>query len=169
MDLFEAIEKRASVRQFAPSSISKSELKQIIDAGRRAPSGNNRQPWEFIGITDEDILAKLGKIQDCIGQAAGAIAIVVDEDATAYWKEDAAAAIENMLLAATALGYGSLWVEGYVLKNEDYGKQVLNIPDDKRLIAIIPIGKPAGTAQQAPKKGMNEIVYLNRYGKSWGA
>ena len=164
MDLFEAIEKRASVRAFAPCEIPDDELMRIVEAGRRAPSGRNRQPWEFIVVTDADVIAKLGEIQGCIGQASAAVAIVMDDQASEYWKEDAAAAIENMLLAITALGYASVWVEGYVLHHEDMGKEILGVPESLRLLAVLPIGKPQGDATQAQKKPMDEILHRNRYG-----
>ena len=163
MDLFEAIEKRASVRSYQKCEIPEEELIRVLDAGRRAPSGYNRQPSEFILITDADTLGKLGKIQGCIAEASAAIAVVCDENASKYWKEDAAAAIENMLLAAVALGYASLWVEGYVLRHEDYGKAVLGVPDDLRLLAILPIGKPSDAPAQATKKPLGEILHRERY------
>jgi len=115
MDFFEAIKARASVRSFGPCEITDEQLEQVIDAGRRAPSGYNRQPCSFIVVRDKAQIEKLGRIQGCIAEATAAIAVVVDSGATQYWREDAAAAIENMLLAATAMGYASLWVEGYVL------------------------------------------------------
>lgn len=167
MDVFEAIEKRASVRAFKRSSISREELAKIVDAGRRAPSGYNTQPWEFIIVTDRAILDRLGDIQGCISQADAAIGIVADESATKYWKEDASAAIENMLLAAVALGYASLWVEGYVLMNEEFGKEVLQVPDRLRLLAILPIGKPDQTPRQGNKKPLKEITYSDTYGVPW--
>lgn len=167
MDVFEAIKARASVRSFKRGSIAKEELEIIVDAGRRAPSGYNTQPWEFIVVTDREILARLGEIQSCISQAAAAIAVIVDEKATKYWKEDASAAIENMLLAAVALGYASLWVEGYVLMNEQFGKEVLKVPADLRLLAILPIGKAEQVPHQGNKKSLSEITYSDRYGSPW--
>jgi len=164
MDLFEAIKQRASVRAFAPGEISGEDLESIVDAGRRAPSGYNTQPCEFIVIRDRTVLQKLGKIQDCIAQASAAVGIVVDEEATKYWKEDASAAIENMLLAAVALGYASLWVEGYVLMQEDYGREVLGVPDRLRLLAILPIGEPAAAPLQKDKKPLKEVVHYDQYG-----
>jgi nitroreductase len=164
MELFEAIGKRASVRAFAPCDVPDDDLVRIVDAGRRAPSGRNRQPWEFIIVSDADVIARLGEIQGCIGQASAAVAIVMDDQASEYWKEDAAAAIENMLLAITALGYASVWVEGYVLHHEDYGKEVLGVPENRRLLAVLPIGKPEGEAVQAQKKPLDEVLHRNRYG-----
>jgi nitroreductase len=163
MDLFEAIEKRASVRAFKSGQVSEEDLLKIVDAGRRAPSGYNHQPWEFIVVTDPDVLGRLGQIQECIAQAGAAIAVVVNE--TKYWKEDAAAAIENVLLAATALGYGSLWVEGYVLAQEPLAKEILGVPDEPHLIAIIPIGVPAKRPHQAVKRPLDAVLHWNQYGR----
>ena len=167
MDFLDVVKARASVRAFAPCELTDDTLESILDAGRRAPSGYNTQPWEFIVVRDQSILDRLGRIQDCIAQASAAIGIVVDEEATKYWKEDASAAIENMLLAAVALGYASLWVEGYVLQQEDYGKEVLGVPEHLRLLAILPIGKPAGRAVQADKKPLSAITHSNTYGTPW--
>jgi len=164
MDVFEAIHTRASVRSLKPCSVTEQELEQILDAGRRAPSGYNSQPWEFILIRDRKVLSRLGRIQNCIAEGSTAIALVMDERTSKYWKEDAAAAIENMLLAIVALGYASVWVEGYVLNQEAYGKSVLGVPEHLRLLAILPIGKPAVTPVQAGKKPLVELVYYDTYG-----
>ena len=164
MDVFEAIHTRASVRTLQPCSVTEQELEKILDAGRRAPSGYNRQPWEFILIRDTEILGRLGRIQRCIAEGSAAIAVVMDERASNYWKEDAAAAIENMLLSAVALGFASLWVEGYVLDQEDYGKSVLGVPENLRLLAILPIGNPASPVHQARKKPLDQLVYYDTYG-----
>jgi nitroreductase len=164
MDVFQAIHTRASVRSLQPCSVTERELEQILDAGRRAPSGYNRQPWEFLLIRDRNVLDRLGRIQSCIAEGSAAIAVVMDERASTYWKEDAAAAIENMLLAIVALGYASLWVEGYVLNQEAYGKSVLGVPEHLRLLAILPIGKPAASVHQARKKPLGELVYYDTYG-----
>ena len=164
MEVFEAIYTRASVRSLKQCSITERELEQILDAGRRAPSGYNSQPWEFILVRDRKVLDQLGRIQRCIAEGSAAIALVMDEGASKYWKEDAAAAIENMLLAIVALGYASVWVEGYVLNQEGYGKSVLGIPGHLRLLAILPIGKPATSARQARKKPLDELVYYDTYG-----
>ena len=167
MEFFEVIEARASVRSYRQGEIADAELVQIVDAGRRAPSGYNRQAWQFIVIRDPAIIAKLGEVQGCIAEASAAIAIVMDENATGYWKEDAGAAIENMLLAVTALGYASLWVEGYVLPKEDWVKEVLGVPPELRVLAILPIGKPGKPPTQADKKPLADITHADRFGNPW--
>ena len=164
MDLFEVIEKRASVREFQPVSVPEKDLLRIADAGHRAPSGRNRQPCQFVLITDRALIERLGAVQSCIGQASAAIAVLVDDKITEFWKEDAAAAIENMLLAITALGYASVWIEGYVLKNEAMVKEALGAPENLRAIAVLPIGKPAAEPVQAAKKPLKEMLHRNRFG-----
>ena len=164
MDLFEVIEKRASVREFQPVSVPEKDLLRIADAGHRAPSGRNRQPCQFVLITDRALIERLGAVQSCIGQASAAIAVLVDDKITEFWKEDAAAAIENMLLAITALGYASVWIEGYVLKNEAMVKEALGVPEKLRAIAVLPIGKPAAEPVQAAKKPLKEMLHRNRFG-----
>lgn len=164
MDLFEAVKQRASVRSFEPAEIPEADLLRILDAGRRAPSGYNRQPWQFILVRERETLESLSRVQDCIGQAAAAVALVVDEEQTKYWKEDAGAAIENMLLAAVALGYASLWIEGYVLRHEELVKEILGVPDRLRVLALLPIGAPADEPQQAEKKPLSEILHRERFG-----
>jgi nitroreductase len=164
MEFFEVVERRASVRAFEPVEIAEEELLRILDAGRRAPSGRNRQPCQFVLITDKGLIERLGAVQACIGQASAAIAVLVDDQLTEYWKEDAAAAIENMLLAITAMGHASVWVEGYVLRNEAMVKETLGVPQNLRAIAVLPIGKPAAGPKQAAKKPLEEVVHRNRYG-----
>ncbi len=165
MDLFEAIEKRASVRAFEPAEVSEADMTKVLDAGRRAPSGGNRQPLRYIVIRDAETLKALEKTQGSLASASAAVAIVADPAASRWWLEDAAAAAENMLLAITALGYASVWVEGTLLKVEDWAKQLLDVPAEKRLIVLLPIGKAPQETPQADKKPIDELVWHERYGK----
>ena len=163
MELFEAIEKRASVRQLLPVEISDSDLRKILNAGRCAPSGMNAQPLECIVIRDKDTIRKLEKVQSFIGQASVVIAVVADQSSR-FWLEDAAAATENMLLAITALGYASCWVEGTLVRQEGWAKELLGIPEERRLIILLPVGKPADAPAQKEKKPLADITYSERYG-----
>jgi nitroreductase len=165
MDLFEAIAKRASVRVYAPVDVPEEHLLKIADAGRRAPSGGNRQPLQFILIRNKETLKALDRVQPCFATAGAAIGIVADPAVSRWWLEDAAAAAENMLLAATALGYASAWVEGTLLKEEDYAKKLLGVPAEKRFVILIPVGKAPQETPQADRKPLEEYVWRERYGK----
>jgi len=165
MDLFEAIEKRASVRAYAPADVSEADLLKIADAGRRAPSGGNRQPLQFILIRDKETLKALEKVQPCFGSASAAVGIVADPAVSRWWLEDASAAAENMLLAVQALGYASVWVEGTLLKQEDYAKKLLGVPPEKRFVILLPIGKAPQETPQADRKPLSEVLWRERYGR----
>jgi nitroreductase len=128
-----------------------------------APSGYNRQPWEFVVVTQRARIEQLASpVAQWMGQAGALIAVVMDPTSE-YWLEDASAAIENMLIAATALGYGSCWVEGDALRREDDLKDFLNIPADRRMIALVPIGVPAEWPT-AEKKLLEQVIHWESYG-----
>ena len=165
MDVFECIEKRRSVRRLVGTEIPMSDIEKIVDTGRRAPSGNNVQPREFIIITNPQTIAKLSMAQGFMRDASAVIAIVADESVSRYWLEDVSASTENMLLAATALGYASCWVEGTLLRVENKAKEILGVPQNKRLIVALPLGRAAHEGSQARKKPMNEIVHYEKYGQ----
>jgi nitroreductase len=164
MDLFEAIEKRRSVRSLDPVEIPMAHLEKIVDAGRKAPSGMNRQPREFIIVTDRDLIQELSQVQGFMQNSSAMIAVVCDPNASKYWLEDMAAAVENMLLALVALGYDSCWVEGTLLRREEWAKDILRVPDNMRLMALLPIGKATSPGAQATKIPLREITHYNQYG-----
>src|SRR5512136_1520127 len=141
MEAFEAIQKRRSVRKFTGAIVPREHLEKIVDAGRLAATGSNRQPWEFIVVTDREMIDKLTVVGKWMSQAGAIIAVVLDPYSR-WWVEDGSAAIENILIASTALGYGSCWVEGDALPLEEQFKNLLFIPPGKRLLALIPIGVP---------------------------
>jgi nitroreductase len=165
MDLFEAIAKRASVRAYAPADVSEEQLLKIVDAGRRAPSGGNRQPLQFILIRDPETLTSLAKVQPCFGTASAAIGIVADPAVSRWWLEDAAAAAENMLLAIAALGFSSVWVEGTLLKEVEFARKLLNVPADKKFPILLPIGKAPQYTPQADRKPLADVLWREKYGK----
>ena len=141
MEALEAIRKRRSVRKFTGEIISREDLEKIVDAGRLAASGSNRQPWEFVVVTDKEMISQLTVVGKWMEKAGAIIAVVLDPYSR-WWVEDGSAAIENMLIASTALGYGSCWVEGDSLPREEEFKTLLGVPKGKRLLSLVPIGVP---------------------------
>ena len=165
MDVLQAIQTRRSVRALEPAEIPREHLKTIVGAGRLAPSGRNSQPWEFIVITEPETITKLAEVQALVGQASAVVVIVADEQGSPYWLEDASAAAENMLLTIHALGYGSRWIEGTLLPKEAWAKEVLGVPAEKRLVILLPIGKPVYSEEPKQKKPLEEVCYWERYGQ----
>ncbi|MEM2110794.1 MAG: nitroreductase family protein [Candidatus Bathyarchaeia archaeon] len=230
MDAFEAIKKRRSVRNFTGEGIPREDLEKIVDAGRLAPSGNNRQPWDFIVVTDREMIKKLAMSTERLPSSrkpiywivqastetagvfidiaagfptkeeaekwkaeeerqrketsprqslrviplypadtvhrwmekAGAIIAVVMDTTSRWWLEDGSAAVENMLIASTALGYGSCWLEGYTNPHEEEFKAFLGVPKERKLFTLVAIG----VAEEWPerkKKPLSQVIHWERW------
>ncbi len=132
-----------------------------MDAGRLAASGSNRQPWDFIVITERETIEAL-KVAASWMEKAGAIIAVVMDPSSRWWLEDGSAAVENILIASTALGYGSCWLEGYTLPHEKEFKALLGIPEERRLLTLIPIGVPVGWPSKE-KRPLEDVLHWERY------
>ena len=87
---------------------------------------------------------------------------LLDDPSTRWWVEDGSAAIENILIASTALGYGSCWLEGWTLPHEQSFKALLGVPEEKRLLTLIPIGVPVEWPTRE-KKPLEEVIHWERY------
>ena len=161
MDAFEAIHKRRSVRQFTGESIPREDLEKIIDAGRVATTGSNRQPWDFIVVTEKAVIEQFRPAGRWVEKAGAVIAVVMDPYSR-WWVEDGSAATENMLIAATALGYGSCWLEGDALPLEGEFKKLLGIPLGKRILTLIPIGVPVGWPT-IEKRPLESVLHWEKY------
>jgi nitroreductase len=168
MDFFEAVQARRSVRQFKPGEVSDDDLTAILDAGRRAPAGYNLHDREFIVVRDPAVIEQLAAVQNSFDNVPVVIAVVMTPGETpsggSYWVEDCAAAVENMLLAIAALDYASVWIEGTLLRRETWAKELLGVPEDKRLYVLLPVGHPASDGEMAPKPDLADIVHYERYG-----
>lgn len=161
MDVFEAIRRRRSVRQYTGELIPREQLELIVDAGRLAASGNNNQPWEFIVVTDRATISQLKGDKGWMGDAAALICVVMDPSSR-WWIEDGAAATENMALAATALGYGTCWLEGHTLRREEEFKALLGVPAAKRLMTMLSVGVPVAWPTKE-KKALADVIRWEKY------
>ena len=161
MDALEAIRKRRSVREYTGDPIPREDLETIVDAGRLAATGSNKQPWDFIVVTDREMIDELKVASQWMDKAGAIIAVVLDPSSR-WWLEDGSAAVENMLIASTALGYGSCWLEGYTLPREEEFKKLLGVPEEKRLLTLVPIGVPTKWPTKE-KKSLEEVLHWERY------
>jgi nitroreductase len=168
MDVFEAIKRRRSVRKYRPEPIPKEKLESILEAARLAPSAGNRQPWLFVVVQAAErkkALAEHANEQAFLADAAAIVAAVGDPDVSARWHEkDTMIALEHMVLAATALGYGSCWIGAF---DEDAVKRLLKIPARMKVVALLPIGVPAEAPAPKPRKGLSEIFFREDLQTPW--
>ena len=150
MDAYENMLTRRSVRKFERTPITEAEVEKLLRAAMYAPSACNRRPWEFIVIDDPAILAKLPEVHPHAPMAAQApLSILVCGDVnrehpSGYWVVDCAAAVENLLLAAHAIGLGAVWTGIYPREERIVGMQrLLNLPANIRPHALVVIGHAA--------------------------
>jgi nitroreductase len=173
VDIFEIFKLRRSIRAFTEEDVSDEQIEKILEAARWAPSAGNIQPWEFIVVRRPDIkrdLARAALNQTFIEEAPVVIVACADEvrsgriygnrGVNLYCIQDTAAAIENMLLAACALGLGACWVGAF---NEEAARQILRIPRGVRPVAMIPIGYPAEKPSPPRKRLLKEIVHYETF------
>lgn len=176
MELFEAIQKRFSYRgMFKQEPVSRKDLRRIVEAALAAPSGCNMQTASLIAVDDPALIAKLGAMlgKPSFASAPAAICVLtqplVAYRGSTYYKQDYAAAIENALLAITALGYASCWVEGRITDEDHIGRKMadaLGAPRDMELVAYLPVGVPAENGPRAAKKPFEARAWFNGYGNA---
>ena len=175
MNTLEAIQNRRSYRgRYADTAVPREDLRRILKAGLAAPSGCNKQTASLIAVDDPILMKKLLAVIDPpIAETAPAAICVLTQRITAYRDrcfavQDYAAAIENMLLAITELGYASCWYEGHITDEDRLGSrmaQILGVPEDYELICFLPVGIPMEEAGHAPKKCFAERAWFNGFRK----
>lgn len=175
MDMMQAILERKSYRgTYTAEPVPRKHIQAILEAGLAAPSGCNKQTTSLIAVDDPEVLKKLhGVIDPPIGETAPAMICVFTERIVAYRErcfatQDYSAAIENMLLAITALGYASVWVEGHITDVDQIGRQmadILGVPQEMELVCFLPVGKPAGEIKGPVKKAFAQRAWFNGFGK----
>ena len=169
MDIFAAIMDRRSVRKFdAARPVSREALERIVVAGVEAPSGCNMQLRQFVIVDDPALMAKLAPFNRALPTAPACIAILAEPKASPYgeyWRQDASASMQNMLLAATGLGLASCWIEGGLDKNEEKIREILGIPATLRVCSLVSIGYAAEPAQRPVKSLPRDVTHYNRFGK----
>jgi nitroreductase len=173
MDLFEAIGKRHSYRgDYRPDPVPREHLRQIVQAGIQAPSGCNAQTTSFVIVDDPPVVEKVREIVArpfLVGVPAFIVCIIDPKSVyrnCSFASEDCAAATENMLLAITALGYASVWLDG-VLRTQKIKENLsalLGIPADKEIRILLPVGIPAAQAPQKDRMPFEQRAWFNRYG-----
>jgi nitroreductase len=170
MDVFDAIAKRHSYRgPFKKQQVPRDDLRTIVQAGIQAPSGCNAQTTTFVIIDHPDTLKTVSGMIDAKTVPPAMIVCVAEPRAVfkdmSFEKEDCAAAVENMLLAITALGYATVWTDG-VLRVDDRAAKIgglLGVPDDRQVQVLLPVGVPEEPCEPREKLPFAQRACFNRY------
>lgn len=169
MDVLEAIKNRRSIRAFTGDKVPDEKVRILIDAARWAPSAGNIQPWDFVVVRDPVTKRRLSAAaldQKFIEEAPVVIVVCADKNRSGwrygrrgvnlYCLQDTAAATQNMLLAACALGLGACWIGAF---REGEVAMILKAPKAVRPVAIVPVGHPAEKSSAPQKRSIGEITH----------
>ncbi|MCL7413163.1 MAG: nitroreductase family protein [ANME-2 cluster archaeon] len=164
MDVQKAIQLRRSIRAYDPREVEEDKLMRVLESGRLSPSAGNRQERRFIIIRDANTRKLLGEAagnQRFVAEAPVVIAAcsvekeyVMSCGQLAY-PIDTAIAVDHMTLQAVEEGLGTCWIGAF---NEKKVKEILQIPDDVRVVSLLPLGYPSTVPQSKPRKRLDEIV-----------
>lgn len=167
MDTMECIYQRRSIRKFKEDPIDEWIINQLLQAAMAAPSACNKQPWAFYVVQNQDKKEELRKISKYSNHQAP-LAIVVcgntkrslSTKANDFWIQDCSSAIENILLASTALGLGSLWCGIYPVKSSvKRTKMILDLPKEMIPLGLIYIGYPN---EVKPPRTQYNVSFVHR-------
>ncbi len=139
--------KRRSIRAYTDAPVTEAEVQVLLEAAMAAPSANDTRPWAFVVVRDGECrraLAETHPWSAMCAQSPVVIAVLGDEHLSNHWIEDCSAATENLLLTASWLGLGAVWVAVYPRQErEDHVRRVLNVPARMRVLCLLPVGHPA--------------------------
>jgi nitroreductase len=174
MDAMECIATRRSIRRFLNVPVDLETVMTIVEAGALAPSSGNTQDWKFVVVDKKELMKEICEhslSQECIYNAAFLIVVCSDPEQTEihyglrgarlYSTQNSAAAAENMLLAAHALGLGGVWVGAF---DEEKLKELLAIPSNARPQAILAFGYPDEIPDHKSIKDLSILTFFNKYG-----
>ncbi len=169
-DVMDAIRDRRSIRKFKPESLPPATVSRILEAALWAPSAGNLQPWKFYAVYNQskkEEIMHAALNQKVLAEAPLIVVVCADTSLARlrygergeklYCLQDTAAAVQNMLLAATAFGVGSLWVGAF---QEEMVKQILEIQGQLRPVAIIALGYAEMEPNQPSRRSLEEAVYV---------
>lgn len=170
MDIWEGIRTKHSIRAFTDQPVSDADARHILDAGRRAPSGFNSQPWHFIAVRDRALLTELATIGRSTRHVAGAalcVLLLSPDRETNFWRNlfDAGQAATYMMLAAHELGIASC--PGTVYE-PDRARELLGFPADWKPYILISFGYPDPANPRTGKgrggrKPLDEVAHWERW------
>jgi nitroreductase len=171
MTVFEAIKTRRSIRSYDDRPIEEEKLLRVLEAGRLAPSAKNRQEWRYVVVKDRELRKKLAVAANnqyflteapvIIVGCATLVNYVLSCGQPAY-TIDLSISMDHMTLQAVEEGLGTCWIGSF---KEDEVKKLLDIPDDMRVVELMPLGYPKFLPEAKSRLELDEIVSYNRWGQ----
>ena len=169
MDVYEAIEKRSSIRAYQDKPVPEELLLKVLEAARLAPSGKNSQAWKFVVVRDDERRQALGRAsggQPHVHMAPVIVAAVATEPEFVMacgihaYPVDLAIAIDHKTLAAVDLGLGTCWIGAFL---QEKVKSILEVPEKYKVVSLLTLGYPGETGRPKMRKALEEIVCYDKY------
>ncbi len=172
------IQKRRSIRKFLPKPVEEEKIDLLIEAALRTPSSRGLNPWEFVVVTNRDLLEKLSNAKihgsQFLKNAPLGIVVLADTDKCDVWVEDCSIASTFIFLAAESIELRSCWIQirkrmhNESLSAEAYVSDVLNVPSKHKIESIIAVGYPDETKSFHKKEDLQyKKVHINHYGSHY--
>lgn len=173
--LLDLIKQRRSVRKFTDQPVSDEQLRAVLEAAVAAPTRLDVQPWHFVVLRDKALQRKISeslRLHAYLEAAPVVIAVWGEPERSSTWLMDCSAAIENLLLAAQAVGLGAVWVGGPEVilweSTEELLRREIGAPQDVRLVALIAMGVPVTMPQPHGKERWNRLhMHLGKWNELW--
>ncbi|NYZ75922.1 nitroreductase family protein [Candidatus Micrarchaeota archaeon] len=176
-DFFAVVKGRRAVRKLKRKEVPLKLLVKVIEAGTWAPSAVNTQPWAFILVRDKELKKRVREIYDEASSTSGlykqdtefvenaTLIIVLSDTGNVLHQFSTSAAVENMLLAATALGLGSVWMcrPLRVEKTLNELRELFKIPSNYEIIGIVALGYPDEKPKPKERKPLKEILHFEKF------
>lgn len=139
---------RRTIREFTDEAVSDKEVEGMLKAAMAAPSMEDLRPWHFVVVRKRKTLDKLAEVHKyayMLKEAPLAIVVCGDQKISErHWVEDTCVATQNLLLAASALGLGGVWISLYPKKKHQKAvRDLLDIPDRMGVLCAVAVGRPA--------------------------
>ncbi|MCX7857792.1 MAG: nitroreductase family protein [Deltaproteobacteria bacterium] len=167
MEILTLIKSRRSIRVYEEKSIEDDQLKIVLEAARWAPTGANLQPWHFIVIRDKKMREEIGKYAKFfflksahVQNAPCIIVLCYEKNKGRFGIYDATLAGANILIMAQSLGLGTCWIGAF---DEMKIKQLLDIPENVAVVALITIGYPKENPDPPPRFELEKIVHYENW------
>jgi nitroreductase len=167
MKVFDAVRTLLAVRSYKDQPIPADLVRRVVESAWLTGSSRNGQPWHFIAVQDTAMLKRLGGLARTGPYIADAtLAVVVIMEESIYNVSDVSRAVQSMMLTAWDEGVGSNWV-GF--GNLDWANEVLGIPPELKVMAIVPFGYPTARLGRGKKnrRPFNEVISSERYGQPY--
>ena len=169
MNVMEAIRQRRSIRAYQDKPVEEEKLQAVLEAARLAPSASNRQEWRYIVVRDPEMRTKLAEAangQKFVGEAPVVIVACAKTDGhkmtcgEACYPIDVAISLDHITLKAAEEGLGTCWIGAF---NQPAVKKLLNIPEEIRVVELMPLGYPADEPAERSRLGLDEIVIQEKW------